>query len=52
MDLFTCIKCEKKVCAALKQGGTGCVIKDTIPKEMVNAFKCPDCHEGPMYVSI
>jgi len=52
MDLISCIKCQKKVCTALKLGGTGCVLKETIPKDMVNAFKCPDCCDGPMNVCV
>jgi hypothetical protein len=52
MDLMFCVKCKKKVCSAMTLGGSGCVLKETMPPEMMSTFKCPDCHEGPMAVSI
>ena len=52
MDLITCVKCNKKVCTAIKLGGSGCILKETISMEMMKAVKCPECHDGPMSVSI
>lgn len=52
MDLVPCVKCKKKVCIALKLGGSGCLLKETLPPEMIDSFECPQCHDGPMGVSI
>ena len=50
LDLIACSECKKKVCMAANLGGDSCILKETIPGDMLNTFKCPECHAGPSSV--